>query len=76
MSFTHLKHLMVPYIRFLELLRPTNMALSAWMISLASNMPTEFALSGVIAGAAIDVNLEPQHLSGCPMAYFDWFPMC
>ena len=75
MPIAYLKHSMKTYLRFLKLLRATDTALSTWMISLASNMPTDFALSGVVPRTAIDVNFEPQRRSGCSMADFDWFPM-
>ena len=54
----HLKKAMIPSIGLLELLRPTSMTFSTWVVSISANVTTDLALYRVIAWATVDVDLE------------------
>lgn len=60
---THLKHTVIPNVCFFELLCPTDMAFSARVISLSTNMATDLALSRVISRAAINIDFKPDGFS-------------
>ena len=49
---------MIPSIGLLELLRPTEMTFSTWVVSVSANVTTDLALYWVIAWATVYVDLE------------------
>ena len=56
---TYLKEAMKPNISFFIFLRPANEAFPARVVSISTNVATDFALSRVIAWARVYVDLEP-----------------
>ena len=55
----HLKKTMEPDISRFKLLGPTNMAFSAWVVPISTNVTAYLALHWIIAWATIDVDLKP-----------------
>jgi len=51
---------MKPNIGFFILLRPANRAFPAWVVSVATDVATDFALGGVIPWSRVGVDLEPH----------------
>ena len=58
MITVHLKKAMIPSISLLELLRPTDMTFSTWVVSVSANVTTDLALYWVITWATVYVDLE------------------
>jgi hypothetical protein len=56
---TYLEEAMKPNIGFFIFLRSANEAFPAWVVSISTNVATDFALSRVISWARVYVDLEP-----------------
>lgn len=56
---TRLEETMKPRITFFQLLCPTNIAFSAWMISISTDVAANFALSRIVTRATVCIDLEP-----------------
>ena len=56
----YLEEAMKPNISFFILLRPANEAFPAWVVSISTNVATDFALSRIISWARVYVDLEPH----------------
>lgn len=57
--FTYLEEAMKPNISFFLFLRPANETFPARVVSISTNVATDFALSRVIPWARVYVDLEP-----------------
>ena len=56
----HLKETMKPTVSLFYLLRPTNKAFPAWMVSISANVATDITLGRVIPWATVYIDLEPH----------------
>ena len=56
----YLEEAMKPDISFFIMLHPANQTFPAWVVSISTNVATDFTLSRVVPWAAINVYLEPH----------------
>lgn len=76
MGVADLKHVMKPSICFFKLLCPANMAFSTKVVSVSTDMTTDFALSRIISRATINVNLKLDCCFRHAMANLNGFFKC
>lgn len=76
MIIAHLKQTMKPMVSFFKLMCPPSKTFSAWMVSIPTNVPADFALSRVVSRPTINVNLEPNLHSCGAMTDLDRLFMC
>ena len=76
MGAAYLEQVMKPSICFFRLLRAADMTFPARVVSLSTDVATDFALCRIISRAAIDINFESKCCSRGAVSHFNRLFVC